>query len=89
MSRKLYATPTFDRMAREFIAKHSYLVNKFHEVLKRLSNDIFDPKLKTHKLHGPLKDFYACRVSYDQRIVFSFNDDCVTLRSVGSHNDVY
>ena len=87
--RKLYATPTFDRLSRKFTEKNPYLKKKFNAVLKIIAKNVFDPLLKTHKLHGPLKEFYACRISYDQRIVFSFDDEKVTLRGVGGHDDIY
>jgi addiction module RelE/StbE family toxin len=32
--------------------------------------DIFDPRLKTHKLHGKFKDFYSFSITHDYRIIF-------------------
>jgi len=87
--RKLYMTPTFYRLSRRFIDKNPRLKEKLEDVLRRLEVDVYDPSLKTHKLHGPLKEFYACRITYDQRIVFSFDDYLITLRGVGSHDEIY
>ncbi|MFA5001283.1 MAG: type II toxin-antitoxin system mRNA interferase toxin, RelE/StbE family [Candidatus Paceibacterota bacterium] len=36
--------------------------------------DPFDPRLRTHKLHGDLKDCYAFSVSFGIRAVFEFPD---------------
>ena len=86
---KLYATPTFARQSHKFIEKYPILDDKLNEVLECLAKDPFDPMLKTHKLHGPLKDFYACRISYDQRIVFELSQNLITLRGIGSHDQIY
>ncbi len=49
----------------------------------------FDGRLKTHKLHGPLSDFYAFSVTYRFRIIFAFLEgDIVEFYSVGDH-DIY
>lgn len=46
----------------------------------------FDPRLKTHKLKGGLKDFYSFSVSYHWRIVFHFEaEDVVVLDMIGTH----
>lgn len=49
----------------------------------------FDPRLKTHKLKGKLKEFYSFSVSYHWRIVFHFEkEDVVILDNIGTH-EVY
>ncbi len=53
--------------------------------------DPFDPKLKTHKLKGKLKDCWAFSISYSHRIIFEFTnnkDDIVYFHSIGKH-DIY
>ncbi|MBI2315263.1 type II toxin-antitoxin system RelE/ParE family toxin [Candidatus Daviesbacteria bacterium] len=46
----------------------------------------FDPRLKTHKLKGELKDSYSFSVLYHWRIVFHFeNNDTVILDIIGTH----
>ena len=50
-------------------------------------NDPFDTKLKTHKLNGKLKNFWAFSVSHSSRIVIEFGkDDIIYFHSIGSHN---
>ena len=42
--------------------------------------------LKTHKLTGKLKDFWAFSVDYKYRIIFEFREkDVVWFHSVGTH----
>ncbi|MFA6536575.1 MAG: hypothetical protein WC250_03120 [Candidatus Paceibacterota bacterium] len=51
--------------------------------------DPFDVRLKTHKLHGDLSDFYAFRIDYRNRVIFAFVDKkIVEFYSVGDH-DIY
>ncbi len=87
--RKLYATPTFERLSHRFTEKNPILKQKLITVMNRLADDVFDSSLKIHKLHGLLKDYYACRITYDQRIVFSFDDTTVILWGIGSHGEIY
>lgn len=43
-------------------------------------------KLKTHKLHGKLKEFYSFSVTYSHRIVFSYeSEDTVVFLAIGDH----
>ena len=52
--------------------------------------DAIDPRLRTHKLSGRLKDLWAFSVTYDLRIVFEFlGADEVLFHSIGSHQVVY
>ncbi|MDZ4299899.1 MAG: hypothetical protein U1A26_03180 [Candidatus Sungbacteria bacterium] len=46
----------------------------------------FDPLLHTHKLHGPLSDFYAYSVDHNYRIIFSFQDKkTATYNEIGTY----
>ena len=49
----------------------------------------FDPRLRTHKLSGPLEGFLAFSVSQKYRIIFAFaQKDIVEFYSIGNH-DIY
>jgi len=46
----------------------------------------FDPRLKTHKLKGELKDFWSYSINYQYRILFRFiNHNEVIYYDVGTH----
>ena len=52
--------------------------------------DIFDKRLRTHKLKGTLSKYYAFSISYSDRIVFKvLEDGGVFLVDIGSHDEVY
>ncbi len=47
----------------------------------------FDSRLKTHKLNGPLRGFWAFSVNYSDRVMFEFlPNDVVLFHSVGDHS---
>ena len=60
------------------------------EALKRekmLRTDLFDKRLKTHKLSGKLKGCWAFSISYQKRIIFEFGiDGIIYFHSIGDHN---
>lgn len=57
---------------------------------ERLELFIQNPVLKTHRLKGDLKDFYAFALGGDLRVVFRWpTKDNIILHKVGTHNQVY
>lgn len=71
------------------------LKEKIIEAMNLLEQDPFHPKLKTHKLQGILEDNWACAVTYDLRIIFTFvknsdaNETEILLINLGTHEEVY
>jgi mRNA-degrading endonuclease YafQ of YafQ-DinJ toxin-antitoxin module len=52
--------------------------------------DIFDKRLRTHKLKGALREYYAFSISYSDRIVFKvLEDGGVFFVDIGTHDEVY
>ena len=52
--------------------------------------DAFDPRLRTHKLSGRLKDLWAFSVTGDICVIFEFLEaDEVLFHSSGRHKVVY
>ena len=66
---------SFRRAFRRQTRKNSRLRQRILAVLELLAQDVFDPRLKTHKLRGQLEGLWACWVEYDCRIVFAFEPD--------------
>jgi addiction module RelE/StbE family toxin len=83
----------FIRNARKIVKKQPFLAQNIRETLDLLCVDPFQPRLRTHKLKGELKDSYACSVGYDLRIVFKFvvyeQKQAILLESIGTHDEVY
>jgi len=87
--REVFPSPAFDRMVESFLKRNPAYEKKVAKVIDLLKKDCSHSSLKTHKLHGGLKDFYACSVGYDRRIVFKFVDDTIILLTFGSHDQIY
>jgi mRNA-degrading endonuclease YafQ of YafQ-DinJ toxin-antitoxin module len=54
--------------------------------------DPFDPRLKTHKLSGKLKELWSFSVEYDLRVIFYFTKDKpkrAIFVDIGNHDEVY
>lgn len=49
----------------------------------------FDSRLKTHKLHGDLKEFFSFFTNNDVRVIFDFDENKnVRFYTIGNH-DIY
>ena len=93
--RELVLTPKFERVFRRLVRKTPGLQSRIEQTLQRMSEDLTDPRLKTHHLSGQLAGLHACSAAYDCRIVFSKQKNPKTgaevllLVNIGSHEEVY
>ncbi|MFH1052722.1 MAG: type II toxin-antitoxin system mRNA interferase toxin, RelE/StbE family [bacterium] len=85
----------FVRAFKKIIKQKPYLKSEIIGAIKLLQDDIFHPKLYTHKLKGPLTGCWTCSVEYDVRIVFEIEENPynheqeILLLSIGTHEQVY
>jgi len=88
---RLSKTIYYSKVEKKFLKKHKNLLDKYKEILIKLTNNPFDNSLKTHKLKGNLSDFYACSLTFEYRIVMVIKiiDDEIILANIGTHDDVY
>ena len=93
MKRMLIRSNAFVRAAKHLLKKHPQLAKDLRVALDVMSKDVFDPKLKTHKLKGDLEGSWSCSAGYDLRIIFQFvqheGSEAVLLQTVGTHDEVY
>lgn len=81
---------SFKRSYKKKIQNNKEIKDRFWNSLELFSKDIFNPKLRTHKLTGKLKGLWAFSCAYDCRVLFKFIDeDEVLLIDIGSHEEVY
>ena len=57
--------------------------------LRRFAADPRDPLLRTHKLRGALKGYWAFAVDDDLRVLFRWEGDLAILVHLGTHDEVY
>jgi addiction module RelE/StbE family toxin len=93
VNRELIRTARFVRALRRYLKRHRDAEPDVREALEQLSADAFDPRLKTHKLMGELKDIWACSAGYDLRILFEFvqheGEEAILLLTMGTYDEVY
>jgi mRNA-degrading endonuclease YafQ of YafQ-DinJ toxin-antitoxin module len=93
MKRALIRSPSFMRAAKRYVKKNPSAAEVIHTALNLLTEDAFDPRLRTHKLKGSLGDCWASSAGYDLRIVFEFishsGGEAILLLSIGTHDEVY
>ena len=84
--RIIKTTSLFNKHYRKLPAK---VKEKAKEKEKIFRASAFDPRLRTHKLHGQDNDSWAFWVDYTYRIKFIFlGEDEILFLDVGTH-DVY
>jgi len=86
---RITASTRFLRRARKLKPPRDELLRA---VLRRFAADPKDPKdplLRTHKLKGDLRDYWAFRVDDDLRVLFRWDGDACFLVALGTHDEVY
>lgn len=93
MKRTLISSNTFINAAKKLVKKDSRIAKDVKDTLELLTEDIYDIRLKTHKLKGKLKGSLACSAGYDLRIVFKLvqykGSEAILLETMGTHDEVY
>jgi mRNA-degrading endonuclease YafQ of YafQ-DinJ toxin-antitoxin module len=93
MRRQLVRTNAFIRAAKRFLKRHPDKIDLISVTLTLMEENVFDPRLRTHKLKGDLSGAWASSGGYDVRIVFRFvtapEPESIALLSIGTHDEVY
>ncbi len=80
---KIYYSSKFAKEYKKIPHKIKIFAEEKEKIFRK---DPFDPRLKTHKLSGKLKDFYSFSINYQYRIIFEFvTDDRIWFYSIGTH----
>ncbi|MEK7536134.1 MAG: type II toxin-antitoxin system mRNA interferase toxin, RelE/StbE family [Patescibacteria group bacterium] len=75
---------SFARMAKKLGPEVKKQARERTEIFQ---NDVFDPRLKTHKLHGKMAGLWAFWINNRDRIVFEFGGkDEIIFHFVGDHS---
>lgn len=80
---KIYYSKKFAREYKKLPDKIKLIAEKKEKVFRKNPLDI---SLRTHKLTGKLKNYWAFSIDYQYRIIFDFADqDIIWFHSVGTH----
>jgi addiction module RelE/StbE family toxin len=86
MKNKVFYQKIFLKKFKKLPASIQQKVFEKEEIFKK---DFFDPQLKTHKLHGRFKSYYAFSIDFEYRVIFDFDQDKnIRFYSIGKH-DIY
>ena len=81
--REVKYSAAFFKSLKKFPKQQLKFLRKQEEIF---NSNIFDPRLKTHKLKGKLSEFYSFSISYQWRIVFHFEgEDTIVFDNIGTH----
>ncbi len=84
---KIQKISTSSHFAKAFGALPEKIKKQAIQREKIFREDCFDARLKTHKLKGPLKEYWSFSINYSYRILFEFQEDGVVgLIDVGTHS---
>jgi len=79
-------SPTFARGYKKLSKEVALAAEKKEKIFR---NNPFDSRLRTHKLHGELKEFWSFSINEDYRVIFEFTSrQIVWFHFVGKH-DIY
>lgn len=79
----IYKTPSFNRKFKKLSFQQK---EDFYQAIHSFFDNPFSSQLKTHKLKGKWESFYAFRINYSDRCIFSFiSENEVLLYDIGSH----
>lgn len=80
---KIHYTSLFIKNFKKLSKDKQNLAIKREKIFR---NNCFDPRLKTHKLTGSLKDYWAFSVTHSDRVLLKFIDKKeVIFYKIGSH----
>jgi len=66
------------------------LEERFWERVEIFENNPFDPRLRTHKLTGSMRDWWSFSIDYDLRVLFVFVEPGrAVFGNIGTHDEVY
>lgn len=86
MSKKIKSiryTSKFERAFKKLSLKEKLIAEDREKIFR---TDPFDSRLKTHKLKGKLKSRWSFSLTYSQRVLFNFYEDCkVIFYDIGNH----
>lgn len=81
---KIVYSPQFARQYRDLPLNLKLIAEKKETIFRA---NPFDTRLKTHKLKGRLKNFWALWLDRKNRIIFEFGEQAtVYFHSVGDHS---
>ena len=81
---------SFRKAFKRKVCGNPTLEQRFWERVEIFENNPFDPRLRTHKLTGSMRDWWSFSIDYDLRVLFVFVEPGRALfGNIGTHDEVY
>lgn len=81
-AKQIYYHPRFQKA---FLSLPKIIRDKTKQQEQIFRENIFDKRLKAHKLHGKLKNLWSFSVSGKHRVIFSFDGQDIIFYDIGVH----
>ena len=80
----------FKRALKKRVEGRKALEEKFWRRVEIFTGNPYDPRLRTHKLSGELKEYWSFTIEYDVNVIFQFvQKNRVVFEDIGTHDEVY
>lgn len=88
---EVHLPQSFVHRAKRVLRHRPDLRDRFEELVVKLSQDPFQPKLRLHPLSGALPNLHAVRLTSDVRVVLTLviEERSITWIDIGGHDQVY
>lgn len=86
---KVAFSSSFQRAFKKLVKGRKSVEEAFWAKVELFTEDPFDPRLKTHKLSGHLRQLWSFSVTYDVRVVFLIDERRALFVDIGDHDSVY
>ncbi|MDA1274256.1 MAG: type II toxin-antitoxin system YafQ family toxin [Verrucomicrobia bacterium] len=81
---------SFKRAFKNRIAGRKPREKRFWRQVEIFRDNPHDPRLRTHKLSGDLREYWSFSIESDVRVVFQFApENRAVFQDIGSHDEVY
>ncbi|KKS13089.1 hypothetical protein A2617_01645 [Candidatus Daviesbacteria bacterium RIFOXYD1_FULL_41_10] len=81
---QIFYSSYFAKQIKKLTPEEKSLLSKFE---KKFRQNPFSPDLKTHKLSGKLKNYWACSINYKIMVIFELQmNNKIILVNIGGHN---
>jgi len=85
----IHTSPKFKKALKKTVKKNPRLKIKIKSAIQLLQDNPENPKLKLHKLTSTTTEDWSISVSYKIRITFHYENNCIVLSNIGTHDQVY
>lgn len=82
--RRIFYSSRFERSLKALPVQEKKIIIEREKIFRA---NCFDPRLKTHKLKGRIKEYWSFSLTHSHRVLFEFiSEEIVAFIDVGDHS---